>query len=93
MKSWQWYEHGKPPIHPSKEGESLPGCPIAGVLATLMKNYKNGLPNFLISIILKIEQHGFFCILFSIYLRTDLLEQIFKFWYGIFFNNENLEKS
>ena len=59
MKSWQWYEDGKLPLHPSKEGESLPGCPIAGVLAALLKNDKNGLQNFLISIILKVELHGF----------------------------------
>ena len=40
-------------------GESLPGCPVAGVLAALMKNYKNGLQKFPISIILKVEPHGF----------------------------------
>ena len=38
-------------------GESLPGCPIAGVLAALMKNYKNGLQKFSISIILKVVPH------------------------------------
>ena len=58
LKSWQWYEDEKLPIPPSKEGESLPGCPIAGVLAALMKNYKNGHQKFPISIILKVEPHG-----------------------------------
>ena len=48
-----------PQFSSPKRGESLPGCPIAVVLAAPMKNYKNELPKFPISIILKVEPHGF----------------------------------
>ena len=50
---------GNPQFTPPKRGESLPGCPIAGVLAALMKNYNNGFQKFHISLILKVEPHGF----------------------------------